>query len=84
MLDALFWWTGLIVWIVILFGAVSMIIIERMIDLEPVIFEATSMPPALLVDLGPGSGRRQAWLIILCRLIASSAWCASCTASAGT
>ena len=28
MLDALFWWTGLIVWLVILFGAVSTIIID--------------------------------------------------------
>ena len=28
MLDALFWWTGMIVWIVILFGALSTIIID--------------------------------------------------------
>jgi hypothetical protein len=28
MLDALFWWAGLIVWIVILFGALSTIIID--------------------------------------------------------
>ncbi len=26
--DALFWWTGLIVWLVILFGVVSTILID--------------------------------------------------------